>query len=325
MSNAALELEKKANIWLAQMAGVLAMANELGRPAPDISVYYKKINELYSGELAFANLMDCSDLVFYANGPSIDTYKAKLKTVTSLFENIDKQLRTLAFSVLQTGFEDAKKMLQKIDLRLTGTAPGSLYAGFLVEPPQASELLGTEEQNLLMAGIKLATGRVAEIPNFIDGNVFSKEGLAELFLDPAVRDSAIFAAYKLSPTGKNGIDTLQIINPKNNFTTKKLVISDRATLKTAIESEPIVKSKSVNGAFEGYLSRIDLDSLRVSLRDTGVNGLTSLRCVLPSLTVEKGREILGQRVRVDGYYEKTITGKPSLMQITKIEVVPRLF
>jgi hypothetical protein len=51
-----------------------------------------------------------------------------------------------------------------LDIRLTGIAAGSLYAGFLIQPPKPSELLGTDEQNAMMQDIKSATLSIAQVP-----------------------------------------------------------------------------------------------------------------------------------------------------------------
>ncbi len=67
-------------------------------------------------------------------------------------------------SVLHLSLDDTKKAQQMLDIRLTGIAAGSLYAGFLIQPPKSSELLGTNEQNAMMQDIKSATLSIAQVP-----------------------------------------------------------------------------------------------------------------------------------------------------------------
>ncbi len=77
----------------------------------------------------------------------------------------------------------------------------------------------------------------------------------------------------------------------------------------------------INDTFTGQLSRIDLDKNRFDLREVNAQGVKSLRCILPTLTPEKGREILGKQVIVTGRYEQNHNGKPSLMMVYDIKVL----
>lgn len=325
MRNATAQLQSKAAIWVSQMADVIALADSLGKPHPDLKIFEKQIFALYNEELELARLLDSSDIVIHAEGPAIQHHKAALGVVTHLFSNVEKQIKRLAQSVLHLSIADEKRAMSMLDVRLTGIAPGSLYAGFSIEPPEPSELLGTEEQNAMLAAIKTATLSVTEVPANVTDKGHVTEELAQRVTDPAVRDSALLAAYHLSPTGRSGISSIDIFNPdKQGVEPSRLDASHRSLLREVTQKNPMVQSRTKHGSFTGLLTRIDLDKSRVDLRDIGAEGFASIRCILPALTVEKGREILGARVTVTGRYETTPSGRPSLMQVENIRVLRQL-
>ena len=325
MTKALEHLQAKAAIWVDQMAGVMALADRLGQPRPDLSAYQRQIFDLYSQELELSKLMDSSDLVIHADGPAIEDHKAALGVVAHLFSNVERQFKRLALSVLDLGVADKKMAASKLDVRLTGIAPGSLYAGFCIEPPKASELLGTTEENQMMAEVKAATLSVTAVPKSVTDKGQLAEELGQWVGDPAVRDSALLAAYHLSPTGRSGIVSIDFINPaEDKVAPSTLDASHRQLLREVTQKNPLIKSRTRHGSFVGNLTSIDLDKSRVDLRGIGAEGFDSIRCILPVLTAQKGREILGHRVRISGLYETTPSGRPSLLQVEQIEVVGQM-
>lgn len=318
--SAILTLQDKAKIWHEQIAGIIALASKANQPIPDLSPYYEHLNELYSKELELSYLIDCSDLIVHAEGPSAKSHSLKLITVTNLFEGIDKQLKLLAQSVLKLSLDDIKPAMKQLDIRLNGLAPGSIYAGFSINPLIKSDLLGEDEEVKLLNSIKKVVVNLAEIPGFINDDGIS-DGISDLMTDPAVRDSSLIATYRLSPTGKQGINSIELINPRSEKPTSSyLGVRERNILRESLQKTPVIKSKSKFGTFTGELRTVDLDKTRVDLKNVG-GGIETLRCVLPQLTSEQGREILGHRVKVEGEYETLPDGKPRLMHIYSIEVL----
>lgn len=314
-------LHKKAQIWYDQIAGIIALSNKVGKPIPDLSEYYDELNKLFGEELELSKLIDNSDLIIHAEGPSAQSNSLKLNAVTNLFEGIDTQIKLLAQSVLRLAMEDVKPAMKHLDIRLNGLAPGSIYAGFSIKPLESSKLIGTAEEIELINSIKNVVVNLSEVPQFVNADGISEE-LSEVLTDPAIRDSSLMAAYKMSPTGRQGIDSIQLINPKDSGSRpSSLNIQDRAVLRRSLHETPVIKSKSSYGTFIGQLRTVDLDKTRVDLRNLNIDGIDSLRCILPELTAEKGREILGRTVKVAGEYEKSINGKPRLMHIQSIEVI----
>jgi hypothetical protein len=319
--NAVENLHKKASIWYEQIAGIISLSQKLGKPAPDLSSYYGQITKIFEEELELSRLADCSDLIFHAEGPSAQSQSFKLNAVTNLFEGVDRQIKQLAQSVLKLGMDDVRPAMKYLDIRLNGITTGSIFAGFSIKPFDSSTLIGTDEEIDLMRSIKNVVIDLAQIPQFLTDDGISEE-LTDIFSDPAVRDSSLMAAYKLSPSGKLGINSIEIINPKiSNRVPATLGIRERSILRNSLNKNPVIKTKSTYGTFIGQLRTVDLDKTRVDLRDIQAEGIDTLRCILPQLTAEKGREILGKTVEVSGEYEKLPNGKPRLMLIESIKVM----
>lgn len=314
-------LNNKAQIWYDQIGGLIAISTQLGKPNPDLSEYYKQLNKLFSEELELCKLIDSSDLIIHAVGPSAENHSLKLHTVTNLFEGIDTQIKILAKSVLMLGMDDVKPSMKYLDIRLNGLAPGSIYAGFSINPIKSNHLIATVEELNLIDSIRDVVVNLSKIPKFVNETGISEE-LSEILTDPAIRDSSLMAIYKIAPTGRQGIDSLALINPKElGSKPASLNHQDRSILRRSLHETPLIKSKSTHGTFIGQLRTVDLDKTRVDLRNLNVVGLDSLRCILPELTAEKGREILGKTVKVFGEYESALNGKPRLMHVQHIEVL----
>lgn len=92
--NATDILNSKAQIWHAQIAGVLALAERLGQDAPDLSAYYDKLRELYRLEGALALLQETADIVVRAQGPAVVSNPA-LGDINWLFGSVQQQFKSL--------------------------------------------------------------------------------------------------------------------------------------------------------------------------------------------------------------------------------------
>lgn len=155
------------------------------------------------------------------------------------------------------------------------------------------------------------------IPDFIEDEDLN-EGIAEFLPDPAMRDASLEALFRLSPTGKAGIHTLDISSPDAGE--GELTTRERIVLREALK-KPISMQRR-NGRFVGEVREVDLDSGRFHLKN--ISGLGTLRCVMPGFSQEMGQKILGNRVSVTGDYECDRSGKPRLMFAEGIEHVSDL-
>jgi hypothetical protein len=107
----------------------------------------KKIENLYANELPLARIIDVSDLVLHAEGPSAATSTPGLHAFNWLCGSAEKQIRTLARSIFDLSDLDSKRFSKKLDLRFSGFAPGSIYAGFSIS--EIAPILGSDEPEIV--------------------------------------------------------------------------------------------------------------------------------------------------------------------------------
>lgn len=313
------QTHKRASIVFSQMERMLLMAPneaEKARFLDDASnMYFAKLDELYGEDYQLAKLMDTSDLIFHAEGPAAKYAAPQLQALNWLTSTAEKVLRGIGKGVFDAlaSSEDTKKLARKLDLRCTGFAPGSLYAGFSLENNSAA-MAGMDEGKS-----EHSTKEIIEVfkhltvlPNYIGDERLDK-GIVELVDDPALRDSLLIWAHKMCPTGRAGIHTLEISDDKNRpaYYSQR----ERTVLQDAIR-RPVVDVKT--GSFTGELRSADLDNGRFQLRN--VAGLGSLRCVFSGDENEL-KSLFGKLATLSGKYEVDHQGKPRLFYVDRIEKI----
>lgn len=281
------------------------------------SPYFDLLNKLYEEEYPLAKLMMSSDIILHAEGPATIESSQKLDLITSFFSGINSQLRKLARSIFHLSTEDSKTLMKNLDIRLNGIAPGSIYAGFSVNPPKPTPLFGTTEENSMIDSIKETVTSLSIIPNFVLDNKISDE-LADFIPDPAIRDSALLTIYNLSPTGKKGIHTIDILSPSRKTKPSSLDIKKRVVLKETVYTNPYLGKNTKQGVFIGDIRALDLDKTRLDLRN--IPDIGTLRCIA-NFTEAKAKSLLGKTVKISGEYEVDKNGKPRLMRAEKIEPI----
>ena len=126
------------------------------------------------------------------------------------------------------------------------------------------------------------------------------------------------ALFRLSPTGKVGIHTLDISSPDADQS--ELGNRERVVLRDALRKPVMLKKRF--GEFVGEVREVDLDSGRFHLRN--ISGIGTLRCVLPNVTSETGQKILGSVISVSGDYECDASGRPRLMFAQDLKLVKEI-
>lgn len=274
----------------------------------------KKLQDLYEEEMPLAKIYDKSDLVFHAEGPSAATDTPGLHAFNWLCRTAEKHIRLLARSIFEVSDIDARLLARKLDLRFSGFAPGSIYAGFsLSEIPSA---MASNEPELVYTTLRDAIRQLPAIPEFIEDESLNLE-ITELMPDPALRDASLEAVLGLSPTGRAGIHTVDISSPSAR--NAALTTRERVVLREVLQ-KPISTSKKF-GRFVGEVREIDLDSGRFHLRN--IEGIGTVRCVMPDVSREVGQKLLGSAVIVEGEYETDKNGKPRLMFAQKVSETAR--
>ena len=206
------------------------------------------------------------------------------------------------------------RIAKGIDLRLSGFAPGSIYAGVRLEPMQGNLLEGPGESPIYQE-VRAAIRAMPSIPTFVDDESLN-DALFEAMPDPARRDAGLSAALHLSPTGRIGIHTLELSVPGG--IPAKLSQRERVVLRDALRHPKLGNRQ--DGRFVGEIREIDLDTARFHLRN--IPGMGAIRCVLPTVTADTAKPLLGAKVRVTGEYETDRQGRPRLMLVSSIEPMP---
>jgi hypothetical protein len=299
------QVHGRAGVLLDQiLAWQTAQAEAQVDISPALSQLRRMVERLYTEEMPLAKILDSSDLVLHAEGPSTATDTPGLHAFNWLCGAAEKQIRTLARSIFDLSDINSKLFAKKLDLRFSGFAPGSIYAGFSLSP--IDPVMGSSEPESVYETLRFAIRQLPTIPEFI-GDESISSGISELMPDPALRDASLEALFKLSPTGRAGIHTIDISSPDANM--NPLTNRDRVVLRDAL-LKPMTKAKKF-GRFVGEVRAIDLDSSRILLRN--VDSIRTLRCVIPEATGETGKTLLGSVVCIEGEYESDASGRPRLM------------
>ena len=308
------QIERKASLLEEQMRAAAALVARFGQAGDDpVSPYMTMLREIYREEMPVARLLDNSDLILHAEGPSLRDAKPGLKAVNWICTTAERQIRLLATSIIDMASTDLRRAARMLDLRLSGLAPGSLYAGFRLEQPDTG--MFEEEDRELFDQIRMAIHSVARVPAFIEDERVSA-GLSEAITDPATRDAAMEAAYRLSPTGRLGIHTVDVSAP--DVGVGSLSQRERVVLKAALVN-PV--RTNLRGVFVGEAREVDMDANRIHLRN--IEGIGALRCVVPPMTRDEAKIFIGSLVRVEGTYDTDKEGRPRLLRAEHISAIRR--
>lgn len=270
---------------------------------------FAQVGESLTSTLPLARLMDQSDVLFHAEGPGAEHGMPWIGALTWLLSSVETNLRKLSTAVLDLWGADGKTLGKHLDMRVPGIVPGSIWIGVKLIPPKA-DLLPQDTQ--LMQSLGAQIGALPALTRYIDDEGIS-DGIREASPDPALRDVQLGALYRLAPTGRKGIHTVELSSPSQGHAS----LSQRERV---VLHEAVVKPRRVSGAvgsFVGDVREADLDKTRLHLRN--VEGIGTLRCVLPDLPADKAAKLLGKTVRVTGTYQSDREGRPRLIFIENIE------
>jgi hypothetical protein len=181
------------------------------------------------------------------------------------------------------------------------------------DAPQAS-LLG--DQDPLLLATRDAVRKLGEVARWITNDKLDDDALKGELPDPGVRDTILGAAAKLAPTGKKGIDSIELTVPERPAEQLVMTPKTRTTIRQAM-IKPVKRKET--GEFTGVVRELDLDLQRLELRR--MSGVPSLRCAYVDVPEVRAMSLLNTTVRVSGPVEYGADGSPRLLQIEGLEVI----
>jgi hypothetical protein len=277
--------------------------------------YYKMLDELYDRDLRLAEVRDNSDLVLRVEGNAF-LNDPNIQLVTSIFNNVTSQVTDLTKAILGV-WADGRVTPKSVDLGLSGIAKGSLYFGLKAQLGSGSgPLLG--ETDTLYDSTKQALRIIDEVAHTIEGDPekVSIEEVSEIIIDPKVRDAALVAVQRISPSGRRGIDAVSVSGGMG--APAELTQSHRKAIRESLD-KPVIRGEEIE--FLGEVREIDLDSHRFDLRGIANHQVRDVRCAYRGVDGVSPRKLLGAKIRARGLVERMTDDIPRLMSVTSIEIV----
>lgn len=307
---------QSARAFMENMVAEGLLARKLGMevtPAQVVDSTFGKVLEIAEQEIPLARLLDASDLVFHAEGPGAADGMPWLGALTWLLGTVENNVRRLAATMLDLWGADGRALARHLDMRVPGVLPGSLWVGVKLVAPQ-EDLLPEDTALIERLGSQLAG--LPQLTRYIDDEGL-RPGVEQASPDPAVRDAQLTALYRLSPTGRKGIHTVEL--SASGAGGASLSQRERVVLREVIDKPSRQLAK--DGSFIGEVREADLDKTRIHLRN--VPGVGTLRCVLPELPATTAAALIGRGVRARGRYLSDPAGRPRLLFVEHIEPAPQ--
>ena len=305
-------VDKKAQIIIDQIvaARVLLSRNEAQVEGFD-RPYLDLLRQLYQEEFPLAQLIDSSDLVARFEGRRITGGSAPTKVVTSVVSVLRTQIQVIAKAI--AGLSSDVRWPDSLDPLLTGIAPGSLVIGVSIPPSRQAQLPAIPDP--VLDSVRDSVRRVAVVAQYVrDDGV--DEAIEQEIPDPAIRDTVLVAASKLSPTTQSGVDRLVLYEPgSSDKQAIPLTSESRKVLRKAV-AQPVKASDTAT--FTGVVRAIDLDAKRFEIRHVKEIDGGSVRCIYKNVRVDD-KHLLDREICVYGRYEP-VNGRPRLIEVVKLEM-----
>lgn len=275
--------------------------------------YYQLLDRLYADDLPLANAMDTSDLLLHLDGSGLQTVNPRLSLVAGVFGDVRKQVGGMV-KLLAGVIDENLSLPKEIDLGLCSFARGSLYLGFcLPEPGQNYKFLTGDP---LVAASREALRAIGQFTADLE-SPDAYEKVRHEFPDPMLRDAGLTAVVHLAPSGRRGIETVDLTGkclPDNRW--RKLTLQTRQRVRDWLD-RPVLGAELVT--LTGTVREIDLDARRIELRQIESNEISFLRCIYPEGFDREAKSWLDHRLKVAGRVE-TYQGRPRLMQVESLVV-----
>jgi hypothetical protein len=212
---------------------------------------------------------------------------------------------------------DGRVSPSSLDLSLSGMARGSLLFGLTADVDMKGDFPLLRDRDTLFVSTREALTAIDLVAHVVEDNQDGVElaEVSERIDDPRIRDAALLAVQRLSPSGRRGIETLAISGQEERpaFLTSE---HRRAIRESLIK--PVIHGEEVQ--LSGYVREIDLDAHRFELRGVDDEQIRDVRCAYRSLPGVRAKELLGSYVRVNGLVERTADGIPRLLSVLRIDI-----
>jgi len=308
------QVRGQARMVIKQIADVQARLPQ-GSPADALASYYTMLEELYERDLRLAQLRDDSDLLLRAEGEAF-AHDPRLQLVTSIFSNVTNQVTDLTKAILGVR-SDGAVTPSVVDLGLSGIAKGSLYFGLKAQSPDlVAPLLGAADA--IFDSTKRALKIIDDVAHSVevDDKKVSVEAVSEIVDDPKVRDAALLAVQRISPSGRRGLQTVSVSG--GGKAPAELTTQHRRAIRESLD-RPVLHGDEIE--FTGHVREIDLDAFRFELRGIADQQVRDLRCAYRGVEGIQPRKLLGARVRVRGLVERSANDVPRLMSIRSLAII----
>lgn len=279
-----------------------------------LASYYQMLDQLYEQDLRLADVRDNSDLMLRVDGQAFD-HEPNIQLVTAIFSNVTTQVTDLTKAILGV-WADGRVTPKSVDLGLSGIAKGSLYFGLRAQvAANSGPLLG--ELDTLYDSTRRALKIIDDVAHTVehDADRVSLEEVSEVISDPKLRDAALVAVQRISPSGRRGIESVSVTG--SGSAPAELTSRHRKAIRESLDL-PVIKGDEIE--FVGQVREIDLDSHRFDLRGIADEQVRDVRCAYRGFDI-KPRNLLGAKVRARGMVERSHDQIPRLMSITSLEIL----
>jgi hypothetical protein len=307
-------VRKQARLIIDQLAD-LQRHQKIGGESSAIDSYYKMLEDLFDQDLRLAQLRDDSDLLMRAEGEAFD-HDPRLQLVSSIFSNVTTQVTGLTNAILGVR-ADGKITSTSVELGLSGMAKGSLYFGLKAQLPDKKAPLLGDADSLYDSTVR-ALKIIDDVAHTVqrDDEIVSLEEVSEVVVDPRVRDAALVAVQRISPSGRRGIDSISVSGGER--APAELTPLVRKAIRASLD-KPVIRGEIIE--FVGQVREIDLDARRFELRGIADLQVRDVRCAYRNVKGVNPKALLGATIRARGLVDRAPDDIPRLMSVTDIEFV----
>ncbi len=283
--------------------------------------YFDRLERIYSQEMPLARSIETSDIVLHFEGPGVsDSPKASL--ISSLIIGLRNELSSLSNVIAGHRLPERKAGFD-LDLELSSFAQGGLYIGYAIgnnvgTNPDQSSLDGFDKKN------NEATYRAIDAINSIVSCMrydsrSSYGDICERVPDPRVRDAALLTVKNLCPTGRRGLDSVDLLGKHFESAGQRLrlIPKSRELVANWLNRPP---SCYINKTIKGWIREIDLDARRFELRRIDDYLIQDIRCTFPEKQDSVMAHLLDAYVEVKGSAELA-DGTPRFMTVDEIKII----